>query len=271
MPDGANSLPPGSGPGQALAGTGGLNGGVRVATIASASGIEHVILPQAWLDRRAALARLFGDARVLADHLADHPGDDPGNDRARQWRRMRQRYAHGLDEVNAERREFYRKLAKRLSERFGVIAIDMTGAGRLSRRKQAADSGTDAPPLARRMRSWAAPAQLIGELERAGRARGCRVELASGKSTVHCHLCGADNTYTAAARQELVLLCDQCRASWDQDVNAAVNLYAAARDASAAAALGLEARQNKGLRASRLTRKRSAREPPANLLEPDAP
>ena len=251
-----------------------LESGIRVATIASDAGpngvaIEHITVDQDWLDRRAALAELFGAARVLGDR-PDKTGDEE-----RQWRRMRARYAHGIDQINAERREDYRRLAKRIARSYGHIIIDATGSARLARRKRAEDEGQDAAPesnpWARRQRSWCAPASLIAEIERAARSHGCAVELAQGKSTVRCALCGHANSYSAAERQQLILQCAGCGLAWDQDENAARNLLAAAGDASAAAALRLARRQNKGLKRARMTRKKSARKAPDNRLETPPP
>lgn len=244
------------------------DGGTRVATIAAAGGpngvvVEHVVLEQDWLDRRADLAELFGAARVLADAMSTQYW---ARLQHRAWRRMRQRYAHGLDQINTERREYYRHIAKRVSLSFGRIIVDATNTARLSRRKRLGDIGVDAAPEARRQRSWVAPAQLIAEIERAARARGCEVQLAQGKSTVRCNLCAFENTYSSEERLQLMLQCKGCGAVWDQDENAARNLFDAADDQAEAAALKLARRENKGLKKARMTRKKK---PAAE--QPEAP
>lgn len=247
-----------------------VEGGVRIATIASSDGgLDHVVLPQAWLDHRERLAKLQGEARTTTDQAE---GDI---EQIIEGRRLRQAATHGIDEASLERREFYRIAAKALTERYGLLGIDGTGIGRMARRKKAGERGQDLPPMARRMRTWGAPGELMHEIERAARSRGCRVEIAAGATTITCHHCGTRTE--AAQRADLIWRCRACGALWDQDENAAKNvliavLNKAGADAatSGAAAVAIAPRENKGLRRSRGDRKASARKLPSNPLKPSA-
>lgn len=218
--------------------------GLRIAAVAGSDGIaEEVLLPTAWLTRRAALERLDAcdDHRRAAKH-------------------------HGLDELLAERREIYRCAAARIARRWRVVAID-AAIKPLARRKRV-EEGTELPPIVRRLRHWAAPALLAQEIERAVKVRGGTVLWAKGASTITCHRCGHVNRGIPEGwRADLQWRCQGCRHLWDQDHNAARVLLAAALDSSAMPSVTLESKQNKGLRTARLTRRRSARKLPDKPLE----
>ena len=238
------------------------------------------MLPQAWLDRRARLAELSGDARAIINDLAKQcdvaetraavravaPERQPhGFYEALRWLdRLDYAVAHGIDEATAERRELYRVAAKRITERYSLLAVDAE-IKPLARRRLA---GTrEMPPAVRRMRAWAAPGVLAAELARAATARGAQLRYATGRSTQTCHNCGHINTaWPANMRAELVLRCAECGKLWDQDENAARILCAAASAESAPAEVTLAAHENKGLRRARMTRKNSARKPAGNPL-----
>jgi transposase len=88
---------------------------------------------------------------------------------------------------------------------------------------------------------------------------------------MQCHRCGHVNTPPPSWRGDLIWRCTSCKALWDQDENAARNLLAAAVGASGDAAVTVAARENKGLRRGRITRKGSARKSPPKSLNDGAP
>ncbi|HEY1301464.1 MAG TPA: hypothetical protein VGF07_13275 [Stellaceae bacterium] len=234
---------------------------VRVATVAGSDGaLFHINLASAWFERREGIAKAYGAAAPLRDSV------DP--DERRHYAEYRHAVAHGLDRRQRGRREHYRIAAKEIAERYGAVVIDTTNIAQLGRRQGLSDRAPDLPPQTRRMRAWAAPAELVAEIGRAVKARGGTVTLAAGQTTRRCHFCGHDNSN--AKRDELVWVCEGCRAAWDQDENAArliLLTYFGSAPASGAGAVKLSARSAKPPRV-RLTRKSNRSK---NGLQPVVP
>ena len=251
-----------------------VDGGVRVATLAGTDEVEDcIVLPRRLIERRSRLAELASAARHQLNRIARalgvaetraavkaalEPGPMP--DDARELIRLDRAIAHGLDEWASERREFYRIAAKGIAEKYRFVANDGQ-IKTLARRRL--DAAPELPPMARRMRSWAAPGELAREIARAVEARGGQVLYARGRSTAVCHKCRYDNTPVPRDwRIAVFWRCHGCGELWDQDLNAARNLCTGAVvQLSAPEAIGVDAaitfavKENKGLRRSRLTRK----------------
>ena len=245
-----------------------------MATLAGTDEVEDcIVLPGRLIERRSRLAELASAARHQVNRIARalgvaetraavkaalEPGPMP--DDARELIRLDRAIAHGLDEWASERREFYRIAAKGIAEKYRFVASDGQIKA-LARRRL--DAAPELPPVARRMRSWAAPGELAREIARAVDARGGQVLYARGRSTAVCHKCGYDNTPVPRDwRIAVFWRCHGCGELWDQDLNAARNLCTGAVvQLSASEAIGVDAaisftaKENKGLRRSRLTRK----------------
>lgn len=119
------------------------------------------------------------------------------------------------------RRDHYRNEALRLARRYALIGIEDISLADLA---LAEDNPT--PAAARYNRFIAAPGEFLECLRWAARKTGARIHAHSGKSTWICHDCGTELMPRDPAR--LVVSCPACHAVWDQDVNAARNLLAAA-------------------------------------------
>jgi hypothetical protein len=283
-----------------------IAGGLRVATLATAAGgIDHVILPQSWLERREAAARVQSEADELLNMLLpqlrrvdDVPADlaalwtealPADRERARSstlaelvrewrhahrdwrpalrealepWLHQRIKYANLADKLAVGRREIFRIRARSIAERFGIVAVNWIGIRRLA-------ANRETPPETRRMRSWAAPYDLVAEIRRAVGAAGGRFLAVQGPTTLLCHYCGAKQTArTGAHRADLIWRCENenCGRLWDQDENAAKNLLAAATGAGVLAAKDPEPKKIKVFTRARITRKGGARKVPSEAV-----
>lgn len=119
------------------------------------------------------------------------------------------------------RRDHYRCEAKRIADRYGLIGLEKLSIATMS---AAEDNPTPEP--SRFYRRVAAPGDFIAALRWAAKKAGARVHEHGGKSTWICAECGAE--HAPADPAALIVTCPHCSAAWDQDVNAARNLLAAA-------------------------------------------
>jgi transposase len=168
---------------------------------------------------------------------------DPALD---EWRRndRRERYSvnNRITRLNRQRQNLYRIWAKEIAERFGTVAIDGDGIREMAETKM--------PPPMARQRTLCAVAELVSEISRAVKAGGGTVLKVKGRSTQRCHRCGHINNLTRQQRLDLIWRCRGCGQSWDQDINAAINLlnFAAGKASGLAAS---EPNTNKFKRARR--------------------
>lgn len=243
-----------------------LNDGIRVATIYDGTRSEFVVLPEIFLRRldrveelqslrtksivaplaavrelqwphapaplrplamRALRTKAPRDLHDLAVAWREHPGwhGDAAAEVAR-WRaqdRKDWQEQDGLSRrITNARRDLYRCAVKRIAERFGRAAIEDIDWRRIGE-IETADGQTNEIALATgRYRSLAAPGTFIAELRRTG----IPLYEHNGKSTWECWYCGRE--HTPADRSQLHHQCRNCNRTWDQDVNAAHNLRAAA-------------------------------------------
>jgi hypothetical protein len=241
-----------------------LQDGIRVATICGADGSRrHYIVPLTWIDDRQRQAERLGILRknfnsqltarpdlVNSEHprvsdlvKASWQVGDPALD---EWRRndRRERYSvnNRITRLNRQRQHLYRIWAKEIAERFGTVAIDGDGIKEMAETKM--------PRPMARQRTLCAVAELVTEISRAVKAGGGTVLKVKGRSTQRCHRCGHINNLTRQQRLDLIWRCRGCGQSWDQDINAAINLlnFAAGKASGLAAS---EPNTNKFKRARR--------------------
>lgn len=195
-----------------------VEAGLRIATIAdTATGLDHLVLPTALLERRARIAVLQGQVELEAREKGMAKTDHYD------WRRLTLEVARW----NRRRRDLYRVAAAELVRRCHLIGIDASGIASMAKDRRL-------PPETRRMRTWAAPAEFAAYVKDAARKAGATVRQVEGASTLVCHRCGHKNVASEADRQALVWRCAGCRGIWDQDENAAKNCLAAVLETSAA-------------------------------------
>ncbi len=142
---------------------------------------------------------------------------DPYDSDLRDWRE-----SAGLrSRIIRARLDHYRNESKRIVRRYGLI-----GSEKLSIAEMASSENDPTPEPAHWYRKVAAPGEFLGALKWAVTKAGGRLHEHDGKSTWVCHACGTEQVPRDPAA--LVASCPHCHATWDQDVNAARNLLAAA-------------------------------------------
>jgi ribosomal protein L37AE/L43A len=125
------------------------------------------------------------------------------------------------------RRELYRLIAIDISHNYAVIGMENMNLSAMSRTKKK-DDGEDNElhSQSRANRVRAGVSILRSEIEHQAKKFGSELIYVSGPSTMNCHLCG--KTTKQRERDSLLWTCQHCGAQWDQDKNAAKNIYDAA-------------------------------------------
>jgi hypothetical protein len=252
------------------------DGDLRVATIASCDGeVSHVLLPADWLAGMAHVDRIASerqeDAVAMMDVLMQLPWHSAPEPLRNAWtgvksmeiipRRLALLLPHWraasdwqpavrrdyidwwaddhkrwIEQANLRQRllrrreDMYLCAAKRIVEQHGiVVAEDIDWA--LFKRVTA----QSLPRPIRHNQTLAAPGEFMRALERQAAKSGSVIKRHNGVSTRLCNGCGCE--FAPSKPAELMYQCPQCSAVFDQDVNAARNLLAAA-DASAPRAVG---------------------------------
>jgi hypothetical protein len=133
--------------------------------------------------------------------------------------------------IGNARLDLYRCVVKRLVEQYGLIGVEDVDWRNIGRRETADGKPNDIAMMTAQMRNLAAPGTFLMELSRAAVSSGSRINRHAGESTWVCNACTSDRVLTVVApahRNELIHSCPRCGSTWDQDVNAARNLRAAA-------------------------------------------
>lgn len=132
------------------------------------------------------------------------------------------------DRLALARREQYRLFAHALASRYALIRIGAVDLRRMARLERPDGVETELHQRARRNRGRASLYLLQQEIERQADKAGAQVEYVEGPVTSTCHRCGSLCAVTA----DLIHVCEHCSAVWDQDENAARNIFAAPRERS---------------------------------------
>jgi len=157
-------------------------------------------------------------------------------DQIEAWRRAAKttfvQMGHIRERMRAQRKDLYRRWAKRLVDRAGLIAIDATSYKEAARtRAPQTDEKTKLSDTARTNRVLAAPYELRLSIEQAAAKRGAHIERYAGKINI-CDHCGGR---LHGALDDVYRTCQTCGAVCDIDHTAALNLLAEALAAPARA------------------------------------
>lgn len=201
--------------------------------------LQHVAWEKAPDDLRSCAAALdkrdekgecsirYGELRTLAAQWQQHHRYLPDvfedvAEWAKEDRWMALQIVNGRRKLAGWRREVYRIEAKRVAQRYGVIGIEAIDLHAMASRAVGL-----LPDLARRLRFVAGLSDFTAALANAAAREGARIHRHAGKSSFVCHSCGHETAVND--RAELWFTCGGCGRSWDQDINAARVLLAAAR------------------------------------------
>jgi hypothetical protein len=187
------------------------DGSLLVATGVDSNGAIHRwALPASWMAQMD-----------YADAEPEHP------DQERVWVEKRNLRA----KLIRRRGEYYMTaIARPLCQTYAVITLEKWNMAKTARKKQNETAEPELPPPARRNRHRAALSTLRDAIELQAKKFGTRLIWIKGPTTQQCAHCG-ERTRTPHDRSELIWTCSRCGAKWDQDINAARNLLAAATGA----------------------------------------
>lgn len=204
---------------------------------ANAAGHHQTVCPQ-WLTERTTHVHAWRAAAKLAAlvlHWRENrfDGDDAIYPALEAWRRQDKHLleweANLRDKVIAARTHYYRAIAKYLTTQYDRIVLEDFDLRKVTKRKQA-----DEEPDSRHgsdQRFQVAISDLRRRIESAAQRTGCTVvKVDPANTTKMCAICGVIETWDAA--KKIVHTCSNGH-SWDQDVNAAVNLIERAGAADA--------------------------------------
>jgi len=125
------------------------------------------------------------------------------------------------------RRELFRLFARKTAQRYSLIGLEKFDLSAVARtRIRAPEAGdNELHAAARALRQRAAASEFRTELEHQAAKAGATVtKVDSNKTTCICHACGHDNKKPKRQRERLIWSCENCGATWDQDMNAAQNV-----------------------------------------------
>lgn len=196
-------------------------------------------------NRWARLARIWREYRF--------DGDAEGFERLESWRYhdwhiwkweacQRERYLN-------RRKNYYRQIAAHLSQNYSTLVLENFDIRPVAKKVAIEDrTGDDIGenfdnPHARSQRFHVSPSELRSVLVNAFQRRGGRVVYAECANTTRtCHSCGHAEEFDAATN--VTRTCPACRATWDQDDNAAENLLRRWRERPGDALPSLTARKS---------------------------
>lgn len=257
--------------------------GLRVATIADASGVRYVCLPTEWvasMDAVEAIQQRRANAlneitEVIKAHWPNRPDDIPVplanlvnaskygaaklaaivlrwrqhewwtemRERLEAWRRHDKHWleieANQRDARAMQRREIYRMLARELAQSYGQIRIGKVQLKQLAKLEHSDGTESDLHQTARRNRGRASLYLLRSEIAQQAAKFGAVVVSLDPPYSCICHRCLG----SCAVAADLMHVCEHCSAVWDQDENAALNIFAAPDERSSAGRISGERSQ----------------------------
>ena len=191
--------------------------------------LQDFDLPEPLAERAKTLAQWRSQARLvtLAYAWGDSrfEGDEVIFDRLTVWRKqarhLYQWETNLREQALAQRKDFYRNEASRLAKQYSVIKIEDFDLRDVTELPEAEDEDP-MEPRARFYRGAAALSEFRGALKDAAEKHGCSIEeVVSACTTMMCYQCGFINRFD---KKPLRLKCGNCHATWDQDLNAAINV-----------------------------------------------
>lgn len=179
----------------------------------------------------------FGSAKLAALVLRwrEHPCWVELRERLEAWRKVDKHWLeiqdNQRDKLWMHRREVYRLLARQLAQTYGEIRVGKVQLKQLAKLEHADGTENELHQRARRNRGRASLYLLQSEIAQQAAKSGAVVASIEPPYSSICHRCSGSCAVTA----DLMHVCEHCSAVWDQDENAALNIFAAHRERCSAA------------------------------------
>ncbi len=138
----------------------------------------------------------------------------------------------GLRKKASRRRElFFYETAHELCRKYAVIVIKKTDFSKLARKEKSDGTSKELKNEARENRIIAANGEFVRILKYvAGKYHTTIDEREQQDKTATCHVCGHLNQFDVQVKLKLMLTCEACGNTWDQDINVIRNLLKEAQD-----------------------------------------
>lgn len=118
---------------------------------------------------------------------------------------------------------FYNK-ANDIFDTFGIAVVENLNLAEMARKEKEDGTANELIQAARGYRTIAAIGEFLKILKDVAIKRNGRVEeRQAAHTTDKCHVCG--KICQPPDRSKLYWICEHCGSEWDQDVNAAINIY----------------------------------------------
>jgi hypothetical protein len=130
--------------------------------------------------------------------------------------------ANEREKILACRLDDYRNASARIASRYEGIRLEDFNLAKVAK-LSLPEADQEVPQKMRHNRVQAAPSEFRSALISACTARGTLIEKNPCEyTTMICHICGHENEWDKAA--QVMHTCENCKATWDQDQNAAINV-----------------------------------------------
>ena len=206
---------------------------------------------------RLSPASAAGRIARLAILWRDYDWQSEERARCEEWRRADKRMweeeANLRDKALYRRTDTYRKAAKAIAERAGVIILKEFNIAETARKETKSGDETDQVKAMRRYRTLAAPGDLRRWIVVQAEKRGVPIHYHEGPSNIPHHVCGTAHTLHGPASRHY---CPRCSTYYDVDENACRNMlrqFIASNGEAKVAGSGEPRRSQRVTRAERLS------------------
>ena len=142
--------------------------------------------------------------------------------------RRQHELANLRDKVQGRRKDLYRCWAKEIAESYGQIAIDEMNLAELAKVEKQDGTPNELTQIAKRNRVIASLGLFREWIKKQATKTGSTVALSKKKTSSICSECGK----SVSKQKTLVWRCPHCKALWDQDENASINLMRTLSDSA---------------------------------------
>ena len=179
--------------------------------------------------RQPRLIKIMRHLKDTGHFLADELG---------KWHVRDRRLFDEISGLNARalrhRKWAYYNIANRLFDTYGTLIVENLNLGDMAKKERADGSANELVKAAREYRTIASLGEFLSILRDVAKKKGTTIEEAEAAySTMKCSICGG--LCHPSDRAKLLWKCEHCGSEWDQDFNAATNLYAGYQQTGTAA------------------------------------
>ncbi len=142
------------------------------------------------------------------------------------YNEIRTQLNNDYGQLTRYRRWLYYNMAHDMCQDYKTIAIERLKVSKMLQPNVADKNGKEKHEAAQKYAKLIAPAEWLSILKKvAVKTDTTIIEKDPANTTLKCHACGHKQIMTLEERIKLVWECQLCESVWDQDINAAINLF----------------------------------------------